>query len=106
MSAMRWIPALLLVAACGGTSHTIKNETTDAGWDKKPRGHVLVVGLYEKKSDRVTIEGVIASRLEEKGLQASPSYELIPNFKMSLTEIQRRVSSGSITASTQRCEAA
>ena len=91
MTTRALVALLALLGACTGTRHIVDHEKKGSAWDGKPRMNLLVVGLYDDRTDRVSIESVLASRLTEKGVKASPSYDLIPNLDASLGSIQAAV---------------
>ncbi len=74
--------------ACTSTQHNIDQEKMGSAWDGKPRTNLLVVGMYEDRTVRVSVESVLASQLTEKGIKASPSYELLPDLDAEYASIQ------------------
>lgn len=80
-----------LCAACTSTQHIIDHEKMGSAWDGQSRTNLLVVGLYEDRTDRVSVESVLASQLTEMGIKASPSYALLPDLNADYASIQAAV---------------
>ncbi|MEM9383222.1 MAG: hypothetical protein AAGB93_24975 [Planctomycetota bacterium] len=83
-----------LLAACTSTQHEIENEQLGEAWDGRPRANLLVVGLYEEQTDRVSIESVLAARLTAQGVTASPSYSVLPDLAADADAIARTIAGG------------
>lgn len=73
--------ATLVMNTCStAPRHEIKSENRDPDWDVDPFNKILVIGVYDDKSFRISNESVFAAELSEKAVSASPSYELFPNL--------------------------
>ncbi len=80
-----------MCTACTSTRHDIDHEKMGSAWDGQPRKSLLVVGFYEDRTVRVSVESVLASQLTEKGVKASPSYMLLPDLGADYESIQTAV---------------
>jgi hypothetical protein len=52
-----------------------------ASWGGQPFSDLLVIGVYDDRSFRVSAETTFAERLKSQGVQASPSYDFMPNLR-------------------------
>lgn len=91
IKAMAVLICFALCAACTSTRHDIDHEKMGDAWDGQPRTNLLVVGLYEDSTVRVSVESVLASQLTAKGIQASPSYALLPDLNADYEAIQKEI---------------
>ena len=90
------LAASLLLAACGGGApHRVDSEEFDASFSGKTFSNLLVLGVYPDRTFRISGETTLAEELKARGIQASPSYDLIPNTRASAAEIQGVLTAGS-----------
>jgi len=61
------------------TQPKIVNAWQDPAYTGKPFAKVLVVGITEKPGSRRIFETVFSQRLREYGVQAEPSFEVLPS---------------------------
>jgi hypothetical protein len=81
--------AALLVMACeGGPPHKVADEEFDSAFAGKTFSNLLVIGIYEDRTFRISGETTLAEELKVRGVKASPSYDLLPNTRASAAEIQ------------------
>lgn len=71
----------LALAACATAPHRVDQEEMSPGYSGRTYGDLLVVGVYEDRSFRVSSETAFAEELEAKGVTAAPSYPSIPDLK-------------------------
>jgi hypothetical protein len=71
----------LLATACStATSHSIEEETLNPDWRGRSLGKVLVVGVHEDRAQRVSAASTFAERLSQHGVDAEPSYSVLPDL--------------------------
>lgn len=57
---------------------TVKEISLDENYDGKQYGRILVIGAAEKITFRNLFEGELVNQLRKKGVDAVPSYEILP----------------------------
>jgi len=73
--------ATALVTACStAPRHHIETEVRSPGWQGEPFRNVLIVAAYEDRAFRISSESIAADELTEKAVDASASYDLIPEL--------------------------
>ena len=70
--------ALLAVGLCACASTTLDNSWKDPQYSGGPLSKILVVGISSQASVRRAFEDTFAQSLTQSGVQAVPSYTLIP----------------------------
>ena len=58
-------------------SHRIETEVRNPEWQGEPFRNVLIIAAYEDRAYRISSESIAADEFIGRGLQASPSYDLI-----------------------------
>lgn len=90
------VTAAFLVTACaGGPPHRVADEEFDSTFADTNFSSILVLGIYQDRTFRISAETTLAEELKSRGVSASPSYDLIVNTKASAAEIQSALASGS-----------
>ena len=85
-----------IVTACGsGAPHRVADEEFDSSFAGKSFSNLLVMGIYQDRTFRISGETTLAEELKARGVQASPSYDLLPNTRPSASEIQSAITAGS-----------
>ena len=80
------LPAITLMFAltlsgCGSYDvHRVSDEELSPEWSGKAFSDLLVIGVYEDRSYRVSAKTTFVERLKEQGITASTSYELMPDL--------------------------
>lgn len=69
-----------LLAACAGAPHKIADEQMSPEWGGHGYSDLLVIGAYTDRSYRVSAETQFAEELKQRGVKATPSYDLIPQL--------------------------
>lgn len=87
--------AFLVTACAGGSPHRVADEEFDQTFAGKKFSNLLVMGIYQDRTFRVSGETTIVEELKSQGVSASPSYDLLPNTRVSAAEIQSAVASSS-----------
>ena len=87
--------ALLLTACAGGSPHRVTDEEFDPTFADTNFSNLLVLGIYQDRTFRVSAETTLAEELKSRGVSASPSYDLLPNTRVTAAEIQSVVASKS-----------
>jgi hypothetical protein len=79
---------LFVVTLAGCTKKSAATDLfIDEAYDGKQYGNVLVIGLAEKMTFRNLFEGQIVRQLKERGVEAVPSYIILPENKELTREI-------------------
>jgi len=74
------IATMLLLSACSsGPPHRIDSEEFATEFSGKTYSNLLIIGVYEDRTFRVSGETSLAEELKSRGVAASPSYDLIPD---------------------------
>lgn len=68
---------LLTLAGCGGRQ-IVTESRTDETFDGIPFERILVIGVADKITFRNLFEGELANQLRDRGIEAVPSYEILP----------------------------
>ena len=83
------ISLAFLLGACGSSpTHKVADEEFDASFSGKTFSNLLVIGVYEDRTFRVSSETALAEELKARGVSASPSYDLLPSIQPSSAEVQ------------------
>ena len=69
----------LLVLGCASSPHRISTEET-APNSSKTYSDFMIIGAYNDRPYRVSSETAFADILKSKGIQASPSYDILPQL--------------------------
>jgi hypothetical protein len=70
-----------VVSACGSTGpHQVDQEEMSAAWGGQPFTDLLVIGVYEDRTYRVSAETAFSEQLKSQGIKASPSYDFMPDL--------------------------
>jgi hypothetical protein len=77
-----WMLALagLLVTACGSTYSSMTHSWVDPTHGKTPIKKVLVIGLAQNPSMRRLFETQMLGIFQKSGVEAVPSFDLLPNL--------------------------
>lgn len=86
---------LLLGACSAGAPHRVESEEFDPTFGSKTFSSLLVVGVYQDQTFRVSGETTLAEELKQRGLSASPSYDLLPDTRASAAELESAITAGS-----------
>lgn len=71
----------LSMTACGSTApHRVDQEEMSTTWGGQPFSDLLVIGVYDDRTYRVSAETAFAEQLKSQGIKASPSYDFMPNL--------------------------
>jgi len=85
----------LLLSACGSAPpHSVADEEFDSAFAGTTYSNLLVMGVYQDRTFRISGETTLAEELKVRGVNASPSYDLLPNTRASAAEIQSALTSG------------
>lgn len=71
---------VFLLSACSTTIHTINDEELSSDWQGKVYKNLLILGIYNDRPYRISAETLFAEVLKNKGINAAPSYSLLPRF--------------------------
>ena|GEM_PF-3023816 len=70
----------VLVSACGsGAPHRVDSEELNQEFVGKIFTNLLIIGVYQDRTFRVSGETSLAEEFKSRGIAASPSYDLIPD---------------------------
>lgn len=72
----------IMISACSSTPHEVEKESVEPGWNGAPYRNLLIVGVYEDRPFRIGSEIGFSDELNTKGVNASPSYEIIPDLSV------------------------
>ena len=89
---------ILFIATLAGCTPkpAVTDLFIDEAYDGKQYGNVLVIGLAEKMTFKNLFEGQIVRQLKERGVEAVPSYIILPENK----ELTREIALSAIEKST------
>lgn len=73
-------PLLLVLGACAGAPHSIKKEELSPAWTGDPYRDLMVIGVYDDRTFRVTSETAFAEELKAHGVAAKPSFGVIADL--------------------------
>lgn len=71
---------LLLAAGCASAPHQVGEETVSPDWGETPYENLLVIGVYQDRTYRVSAETAFAEELKSRGIQAEASYDRIADL--------------------------
>ena len=77
---------LLILAGCT-KNPTVTDLWLDEAYDGKQYGKILVIGAAEKITFRTLFEGELVKQLKSRGVEAIPSYIILPDNEMLTREI-------------------
>jgi hypothetical protein len=77
----RLLLLLLLLAGCASTS--ITDTWRDPGYSGGPFKRVMVLGVFQQPTARRTFEDIFAAKLRAAGVDAIPSYQVLPQDRPS-----------------------
>ena len=77
---------LLTLSGCS-SKPIITDSWIDENYDGRQFGKILVIGAAEKITFRNLYEGELVQQLQNKGIEAIPSYEILPYNNMLTREI-------------------
>ena len=80
------ILSLIILAGCA-KNPTITDLWMDEAYDGKQYGKILVIGAAEKITFRNLFEGEFVKQLKSRGIEAIPSYVILPDNAMLTREI-------------------
>lgn len=72
--------AILLLGACSSVPHKVQDEITSPEWKGKTYKNLLVMGVYDDRTYRVSSETAFAEELKKRHVTAEPSYDVIPDL--------------------------
>jgi hypothetical protein len=67
------VMALLFVSGCSSIPHRIDTEEFAAEFSGRTYSNLLVIGIYEDRTFRISSETSLAEELKTRGIQASPA---------------------------------
>lgn len=89
------VTTALFFSACGSSPpHNVADEEFDSTFAGQTFSNLLVLGVYQDRTFRISGETTLAEELKARGINASPSYDLLPNTQASAAEIQGALTSG------------
>ena len=71
----------LLIGACSGIPHKIQTETMSPTWDGANYKSLLIIGVYDDHTYRVSAETAFTEELNGRGITAEPSYDVVADLK-------------------------
>lgn len=74
------LAAALVLSGCSSTLHQIADEELTPGETLKAYHDILIIGYYDDRPYRVSAETLFAEVLKSKGVEAEPSYDLLPQL--------------------------
>lgn len=86
--------ALFISACSSGPPHRVADEEFDSTFAGQKFSNLLVLGVYEDRTFRVSSETTLAEALKARGVTASPSYDVLPNTQASAEQIQSALAAG------------
>jgi len=95
---LSWIGAvlILIVGCASGPPHRVDSEELNQEFAGKTYSRLLILGVYKDRTFRVSGETSLAEEFKSRGIEASPSYDLVPDSgSIKSAEIASIVSSGS-----------
>lgn len=78
--------SLIILAGCA-KNPTVTDLWVDEAYDGKQYGKILVIGAAEKITFRNLFEGEFVKQLKSRGIEAIPSYVILPDNAMLTREI-------------------
>ena len=88
----RNVATLLLVvlmgAGCASAPHSVVEEDMNADWSGSAFQSLLVIGAYEDRAYRAGAETTFVETLRQKGVEASPSFDSIPQLDVFETDAE------------------
>lgn len=73
--------ALLGAAACATAPHSIDQQEASPRWSGEAYENLLILGVYEDRPYRASAETAFTEHLRANGLEASPSYDVVPDLR-------------------------
>lgn len=70
----------LLISACSTATHSIRDEELSSDWQGKVYNNLLIIGIYKDRPYRISAETLFAEELKSKGINANPSYDILPTL--------------------------
>lgn len=74
------ISVAVLVSSCSTAIHQISDEELTSEKSIKIYNNLLVIGIYSDRAYRISAETLFAEVLKSKGINANPSYDLLPHL--------------------------
>ena len=71
-----WIATATLIASCAST--TLVNQWRASDYRGGPFGNILVIGISDQEGIRRTFEDMLADKLRERGVDATPGHRQLP----------------------------
>lgn len=71
----------LVMIGCGGSSTHLVESWQEPGFDDKPLGKILVLGVFNEDESRQLYENGVVNALEDNGKTAVAGYTLMPNVE-------------------------
>ena len=73
------LTAAFVVGACGSSApHRVDKEEMSSTWGGQAYKDLLIVGVYDDRTYRVSAETAFSEELKSRGITAEPSYDVIP----------------------------
>ena len=93
ISLIGFISITVVVSGCSSAIHQIADEELTPEQSDKIYNNLLVIGVYSDRSYRISSETLFAEVLKNNGINASPTYDILPNLDSldSDEEIVRRL---------------
>ncbi len=67
-----------LLGACSSAPHRVDKEEMSSTWGGQAYNDLLIVGVYDDRTYRVSAETAFAEELKSRGITAESSYDVIP----------------------------
>ena len=70
-----------VVAGCGSTApHRIDSEETTAEYSDRSYSSLMILAAYPDRTFRISAETVLAEEFKQRGINAVPSYDILPDL--------------------------
>ncbi len=83
ISLIGFISITAVVSGCSSAIHQIADEELTSEQSGKIYNNLLVIGVYSDRSYQISSETLFAEVLKNNGINASPSYDILPNLDSS-----------------------
>jgi len=74
------ITVAVMGPACSSTLHRIQSEEVSTEWKGQKYANILIIGVYDDRTYRVSAETAFAEELKSQGVLAEPSYDIVPDL--------------------------
>lgn len=75
------LAVVTVLPACSSAPHKIHDEWMISTWRGEPFQNLLVIGVYDDRTYRVSAETGFVEELKVRGVSAEPSYDIIPDIE-------------------------